>query len=84
MMGKLLSRFQHWNNILKDARLPRKGEAIGGGFFVFRRGSSTNRIITRRWMFEHPTYEAALAEATRLKLAFPEDTFVVLGEVTPL
>jgi hypothetical protein len=49
----------------------RHNETVGGGHFVFRRGSTTGRIKTGsilagRMPFEHPDHESALAEATRL------------------
>lgn len=60
----------------------RKGEEIGGGWFVFRRGKKTGRIgVGTTLPFEHPDYEAALTEADRLRKKYPDETFVVLGEV---
>lgn len=49
----------------------RPNEQIGGGFFIFRRGSTTGRIKTGyikhgKMPFEHPSLEAATAEAERL------------------
>lgn len=48
-----------------------KGEVVGGGFIVLRRGDETNRFRAKAAKgflspFEHPTLEAATAEATRL------------------
>jgi hypothetical protein len=50
---------------------PRHNEVVGGGHFVFRRGRTTGRIKTGaimsgRMPFEHPTWESAVTEATRL------------------
>ena len=64
---------------LKDARVAREGEAIGGGWFVFRRGDSTGRIRGSIWPFEHGSREAAEAEARRLAVELPGYRFDVLG-----
>ncbi|NKJ03095.1 hypothetical protein [Rhizobium sp. SG741] len=45
---------------------PRDGEAVGGGHFVFRRGDSTGRIRPCMWPFEHPDFDSASNEASRL------------------
>jgi hypothetical protein len=62
----------------------RKDELIGGGFFVFRRFTSSGRIrISPKGMpFEHPTFEAASLEAVRLAHANPEKKFCVLRELS--
>lgn len=44
---------------------PRRGERIGGGHFVFKRGKS-GRIHPGHYAFEHPNGASALAEAERL------------------
>lgn len=49
----------------------RHNEQVGGGFFVFRRGTRTGRIKTGHIKagnipFEHPSLKSALAEAERL------------------
>lgn len=59
----------------------RKGETIGGGFFVFRRGKKTGRVGCKTpWMpFEHPAKSAAIAEADRLGRRYPGETFEVFA-----
>lgn len=59
----------------------RKGEKVGGGFFVFRRGTHGNRVKPSNLPFEHPSYESALAELERLKVIHPYQKFVILSEV---
>lgn len=45
----------------------RRGEEIGGGFFVFRRGKGTGRVgVTSPLPYEHPDYYSATEEAKRL------------------
>jgi len=55
----------------------RRNEAIGGGFFVFRRGKRTGRIAHTKFPFEHATFAQALAEATRLAAQHPGESFEV-------
>ncbi|GHC61300.1 hypothetical protein [Limoniibacter endophyticus] len=58
--------------------LPRKGEKIGGGFFVFRRGKKTGRISAGNSLpYEHPSLASAAAEAARLAKMNPGETFEV-------
>lgn len=55
---------------------PRANEDIGGGHFVFKRGSRTGRIETAPHRFaggipfEHATLEDALDEAARLSVEY--------------
>lgn len=66
----------------KELFLGRKNESIGGGYFVFRRGKKTGRVgITSTIPFEHPSYEAAKAEADRLMSKNPGEKYVVFGAV---
>ncbi len=65
-------------------RGPRSGEKIGAGFFVFRRGDSTNRIRPSQLPFEHPSKEAALAEAVRLAGVRPGYSFDVFERVSSI
>lgn len=64
---------------LKNPREPRKGETIGGGFFVFRRGDQTGRIRPAQWPFEYATVHAAMEQADRLAKAMPGYRFDVVG-----
>lgn len=66
---------------LKNPKKPRDGEVIGAGFFVFRRGRETGRIRPSQWPYEHPTREAAEAEAAKLAATMPGYTFDVLQVV---
>lgn len=63
---------------------PRPGEAIGGGFFVFRRGDGTGRVRPSPWPFEHANRAAAEAEAKRLAAKMPGYRFDVLAVVATL
>lgn len=63
---------------IKDARTARKGEQIGGGYFVFRRGDGTGRIRPSPWPFEHPTICAAKREADKLAKMQPGYQFDVV------
>lgn len=55
-----------------------KGEKIGGGFLVFRRGRKSNRVKPSWCPFEHPSAEAAKVQADKLAKENPESSFVVL------
>ena len=59
----------------------RPAEQIGGGFFVFQRSKKTKRISMARLPFEHPSFEAASAEARRLADKWPGTTFIVAQQV---
>lgn len=61
----------------------RKGEVIGGGFFVFRRGKTTGRVGVRlnTIPFEHGSYESAAQEAKRLSEVSPGEAFSVFEEL---
>lgn len=61
--GKPKTKYEYMRRFPKK---PRNGEEVGGGHFVFRRGDSTGRIRPCMWPFEHPSYDSALTEATRL------------------
>ncbi|MAN99936.1 hypothetical protein [uncultured Roseovarius sp.] len=67
--------------VLLDPRLLRRGEKIGGGFFVFRRTSGTGRIRAPEWPFEHPSLGAAIDERDRLAAKHPNEEFIVMFEV---
>ncbi|MCA8886686.1 MAG: hypothetical protein KDA35_08675 [Hyphomonadaceae bacterium] len=57
-----------------------KGERIGGGFFVFRRGKKSNRVHPGAFPFEHCTMMAAINECQRLARANPGETYIVVGQ----
>lgn len=59
----------------------RKGEDVGGGYFVHRRGSIAGRIKPAPMPFEHPSLESALAERDRIQALYPHLVFCVFGEV---
>lgn len=67
---------------LANPTLPREGEEIGGGWLVLRRGRTTKRLKTVRWVFEHPSFDSAKKEAQRLREAHPDQTFEILSRVT--
>ena len=67
----------------------RHNEQVGGGYFVFRRGTTTGRIKTgfiRRGAlpFEHPDFESAHREACRLAELYggKYDVFAFAGSVS--
>ena len=66
---------------LSDPRQARPGEAIGGGFYVFRRTARTGRIRCPEWPFEHPHLSAAVAERDRLRQSHPDERFEVFVEL---
>lgn len=65
---------------LRNPKKPRRGETIGGGYFVFRRGDSTGRIRPALWPFEYASVEEANAEAARLSAGQPGEVFIVVGQ----
>jgi hypothetical protein len=67
---------------LKNPKLPRTGETIGGGYFVFRRGDDTKRIRPSQWPFEYASEEEALAQAAILAVQNPGYRFQVLTVVS--
>lgn len=66
---------------LRNPKQPREGEVIGGGFFVFRRGDSTNRIRPSMWPYEHGTRESAEKMAAAHAQQFPGYRFDVVQVV---
>jgi hypothetical protein len=68
-----------------DARV-RRGEKVGGGFFVFRRGRSTGRvkIDPNKPPYEHASLGEATTEAARLAKENPGIEFSVFQQVTRL
>ncbi|MGB3833726.1 MAG: hypothetical protein WA975_17895 [Mesorhizobium sp.] len=66
---------------LKDPKKARKGEVIGGGYFVFRRGDGTNRIRPSQWPYEYGSQEAAEEQAKILAKANPGYRFDVVHVV---
>lgn len=64
-----------------DKTKARKGETIGGGYFVFRRGDGTNRVRPSQLPFEHGSLAEAEDEAKRLSAQRPGYTFDVFARV---
>ncbi|AXP07799.1 hypothetical protein SmphiM6_108 [Sinorhizobium phage phiM6] len=60
----------------------RKGEQVGGGFFVMRRGSYAGRLKPSKLPYEHPDIDSARAEISRLRELHPEHNYTVLCEVS--
>jgi len=61
----------------------RKGEVIGGGYFVLRRGKKTGRVSIKSSLpFEHGSKESALRECDRLTELYPGESFKVFKEET--
>lgn len=56
----------------------RKGEVIGGGYFVASRSKKLKRYQTVPVPFEHPSLEAAKLEKKRLEGLFPNKSFFIL------
>lgn len=65
---------------LKNPKANRKGETIGGGWWVFRRGRGTNRIRPSMWPFEYATRELACEQAGRLAEMHPDCMFAVVHQ----
>jgi len=63
---------------IRSPQKSRKGEEIGGGYFVFRRGKGTGRVRPSPWPFEHPTICSAKREADKLAAMQPGYQFDVL------
>ena len=63
---------------IRNPQKSRKDEEIGGGYFVFRRGSRTGRVMPSPWPFEHPTIWSATREADKLAAMKPGYQFDVL------
>ena len=62
---------------LNNPRSERRGETIGGGHFVFRRGDDTNRIRPSQWPFEYGSMREAIDQAEKLAAANPGYLFDV-------
>ena len=62
-------------------RQPRKGETIGGGIIIVRRGKRTDRLRFAMWPFEHGSADGAIAEIEALKADMPDETFEIWTRV---
>lgn len=62
---------------LRDPKLAREGETIGGGFIVHRRGDGTGRIRPAYWPFEYATEAEAREQAEVLANRCPGYRFQV-------
>lgn len=58
-----------------------KGERVGGGFFVHRRGKKSGRVRPSKLSFEHADQRAAVAEAEKLAARHPGETFEVFARI---
>lgn len=68
--------------MLEDQKFfTRKGEVVGKGFFIFRRGAKANRIKPGPMPFEHPTMESAVTERNRLAAGNPEGKYHIFQQV---
>lgn len=65
---------------LRNPKKTRKGEVIGGGWWVFRRGDGTGRIRVPMWPYEHPDAESAHKQAENLAVQNPGEKFVVVHQ----
>lgn len=72
---------KHRGGWLKDPKLARKHETIGGCYWVFRRGDDTGRIRPSMWPFEYDTQEAACEQAEKLAREHPTERFIVVGQL---
>lgn len=59
-------------------RRTKMGEVVGGGYWVFRRGKSTNRIAPGSLPFEYDNAVDAHKNAARLACKHPGERFVVV------
>lgn len=65
-----------------DPEKPRKGESIGGGYLVIRRGKKTRRVSVKTTLpYEHPDLESAEREVVRLQSEHPGEHFQVWEQV---
>lgn len=79
-MGKFFGKYY-------DDKRRAKGELVGGGHFVFRRGRKFNRVrfvVPKGGQvlpFEHATFALALAECERLAKINPGQKYGVFSQV---
>lgn len=66
---------------LRKPNLPRKGESIGGGFIVYRRGSFTKRVKAVRFPFEYASMEEAQKGIEKLKAKGVQGDFEIWGRI---
>ena len=61
-----------------------KGEVVGGGFMIFRRGKKTGRIGIKRnsIAFEHGDLVSVQAEVNRLEEVHPGEKFVIFMQIS--
>ena len=61
-----------------------KGEVVGGGLLIFRRGKKTGRIGIKRnaIAFEHGNLMSAQTEIDRLKELHPGEKFVIFMQIS--
>lgn len=71
---------KHRGGWLKNPKLARKGETIGGGYWVFRRGDDTGRIRPPMWPFEYGALTDAINQANKLAEDNPGEEFIVVSQ----
>ncbi|MCI5073425.1 hypothetical protein [Oricola sp.] len=72
---------KHRGGWLKNPKMARNNETIGGGYWVFRRGDDTGRIRPSMWPFEYDSQGAAAEQAAKLAKEHPTEQFIVVGEL---
>ena len=69
----------------KPVTVPRheRGEVVGGGYLIFRRGKKTGRVGYKphSMPFEHGSYESAKKEVARLEEANPGEKFHIFADM---
>lgn len=61
-----------------------RGEVIGGGYIIFRRGKKTGRVGYKPYSipFEHGSYESAQKEVARLMEENPGERYSIFADLS--